>query len=73
MVLSSSTRSEQAKLAVLVRHRPGDTEAITSARRDFAASKLSDYISRTLATAPPLTDSQRERLAHLLRGGGANV
>jgi hypothetical protein len=32
------------------------------------ASEMQEYIARTVAEAPPLTDEQRERLAVLLRG-----
>lgn len=39
------------------------------ARRDYAARRVEDYISRTLAEAPPLTDDQVSRLAGLLRAG----
>ena len=31
------------------------------------AARIADYIEKTLAAAPPLTDDQRTRLAELLR------
>ena len=35
------------------------------------AERLADYIKRTVDAAPPLSVEQRDRLALLLRGGGA--
>jgi hypothetical protein len=35
------------------------------------AERLADYIKRTVDAAPPLTNAQRDRLALLLKGGGA--
>ncbi|QOW00485.1 hypothetical protein [Rhodococcus pyridinivorans] len=37
--------------------------------RDLAASRIADAIDEILAAAPPLTDSQIDRLTALLRGG----
>ncbi|WP_131812477.1 hypothetical protein [Mycolicibacterium fortuitum] len=37
------------------------------ARRDLAEAKIAQYVERVLATAPPLSDEQRTRLAELLR------
>lgn len=63
-----SVRSIQGRLAAETRHRPqGNHDDL---RRDFAAAKLEDYISRVVAEAPPLTPEQRDRLALLLRSGG---
>lgn len=60
--------SLQGRAAVLQRHRPGSPEAI-AARRDAEAQRLADYIERVVATAPPLTTAQQDRLVTLLRGG----
>jgi hypothetical protein len=35
------------------------------------AERLADVIRKAVAEAPPLTPEQRDRLALLLRGGGA--
>jgi hypothetical protein len=35
--------------------------------RDLAALRLEEYIARTLAAAPPLSDEQRTKLAELLK------
>ncbi len=39
----------------------------TELRSQLKAERLEAAIAEKLATAPPLTDSQRERLANLLR------
>jgi len=51
-----------------------DRAAEADARRDLAAAKIAQYVARTVAAAPPLTDDQRHALAGLLAGpvaGGA--
>lgn len=63
----------RAMLGVEHRRRDASPEAIAEARRELAAAKLEDYITRTVDAAPPLTPEQRERLAALLRGGGRNA
>lgn len=55
------------RLAVVAKRQPDDQAAIAAARRDLAAAKLEDYIERVVASAPPLTADQRDRLALLLR------
>ena len=69
------SRLAKARSQVGVAHRKQDREAIESARRDFAAEKIANYVTKVLDAAPPLTDEQRVRLAELLRpvrlvGGG---
>jgi len=59
------------KLASLTRWGPGDTNAITQARRDLNAAHVERAIQRALAAAPPLSADQRDRLASLLRPGVA--
>ncbi len=44
---------------------------VAERRRDLAAAKIAQYIERVVADAPPLTDSQRSRLAALLTGGAS--
>lgn len=53
--------------------RLGTPEELTEAKRNHAAAKLADVIDKVVAEAPPLTPEQRDRLAGLLRGGGAHV
>ncbi len=59
---------ERARLASLTRSRTADDPDLLAARRDLRAARLEDYISKTLAAAPPLTNEQREALALLLHG-----
>ncbi len=61
----------RTRSAVAVAHRRGDPQAIEEARREHAAAVLENYIRRTVDAAPSLTSEQRDRLALLLRGGGA--
>src|SRR3954454_16549103 len=72
--MGHSALSARGKLGAITRQFPNDPDRLAEARRNLAAAKLQDYIERTLADAPPLTDSQRDRLALLLRdpnAGGA--
>lgn len=62
----------RAKVGALSRavkngERPRNDPALAKARQDLAAAKVADYINRTLADAPPLTNEQRTRLAELLK------
>jgi len=66
--MGHSALSARGKLGATARRFPNDPDRLAEARRDLAAAKLQDYIERTLADAPPLSDAQRERLAVLLRG-----
>ena len=62
----------RSRLATHVRYRPDDTEAADELRRDYRAARLEEYIARTLAAAPPLTDQQRQRPALLLQSPSAS-
>jgi hypothetical protein len=63
---SSTLRSLQGRNAAARRWNHPDVEELS---RDYAAEKLADFISKTVADFPPLTRSQRDRLARLLQGG----
>jgi hypothetical protein len=70
---ATSWPTERAKLANAVRNnRPDEAR---EARRNMVAGRLEEYIAKALASAPPLTAEQRDRLALLLRNpsdsGGA--
>ncbi|WJL95876.1 hypothetical protein QSU92_01220 [Microbacterium sp. ET2] len=54
-----------SQVAVTARRR--DHAAHLDARREHAAAKLEQYIEQVVASAPPLTVEQRDRLAALLR------
>jgi len=49
------------------------TESVEDARRALTQAKIQDFIERTLAQAPALTDEQRTRLAALLGRDAADV
>lgn len=55
---------ERGRLGHATRHNP---EQVEDRRRDLAEAKIADYIDKVLASAPPLNDEQRNRLAELLR------
>lgn len=63
----------RGRVAALSRSRTADDPELIDARRQLAAERIADCVRRTLATAPPLTPEQRERIARLLTpvGGGA--
>lgn len=58
----------QRRAAIARASRSQDGEAVAAERREYAAARLEDYISRVVASAPPLTEEQIGRLAPLLRG-----
>lgn len=51
--------------------RKGDPDAIAEARRDMATAQMEVAIRKAIASAPPLTDAQRDHLRSLLMSGGA--
>ena len=66
---------ERARIASLSRSRPSDDPELVDAKRGLAAAKITGYVEKVLAEAPPLSDAQRAALAELLRpvrvnGGG---
>lgn len=67
----SGTTKARARVAALTRHRPDDTPALDEARRALKTAGAEDYIRKLVDSAPPLSDSQRSRLAVLLLGGDA--
>jgi hypothetical protein len=66
-----SWTNERARVAALSRARSADDPVLLDARRDLRASRLEDYIARTVAEAPPLTEEQRSRLVVLLQAPSA--
>ncbi|WP_326548702.1 hypothetical protein QGN32_11610 [Mycolicibacterium sp. ND9-15] len=57
----------KARVAAYTRSRTPDDPDFLAAKRDLAEARISDYVERVLAQAPPLNDEQRTRLAELLR------
>lgn len=64
----TKTRSEYANLAKT--HDPTEP-AMVEKRAELRALRLEDHVRRVISEAPPLTDEQRDRIASLLRAGGA--
>jgi len=59
----------RGRVAALSRSRTADDPELVDARQQLAAARLEYHVKRVLAEAPPLTDSQRDRIAQILRGG----
>jgi hypothetical protein len=67
--LSSSIGFAHARVAPLTnRCEPGDPKLI-AARPNLTTLVMRQYVEKTLAAAPPLTDEQRESINALLRAG----
>ena len=67
----SPAQHARNKLGGAARRR--DPEAVENARRDLAAAKLEAHIRQVVDAAPPLSASQRERLAVLLAPAAAEA
>jgi hypothetical protein len=61
---------DRARVAALSRDRKPTDPDLLAAKRDLRASRAEDYIKRIVDQAPPLSDSQKARLAALLQSGG---
>lgn len=57
----------RSTLALTIKKNPNAD--VTELRRQLKAERLEDYIKRVVDAAPPLSASQRDRLALLLRPG----
>lgn len=68
---TSAFNHHRGRVAALSRSRTADDPELVDARQNMRAERLADYIKRTVDAAPPLTNAQRDRLALLLKGGGA--
>ncbi|GAA1171274.1 hypothetical protein [Nesterenkonia xinjiangensis] len=62
--MPSDISQARARLGAATRY--GDQQAADQARRELAAAKLEAAVAKTLATAPPLTSEQRERIVAAL-------
>lgn len=63
-----SVATARGRLAGSKRWHPKEDH--TELKRDLAAAKLEEYVSRVVAEAPPLSQEQIDRIAVLLRPGG---
>lgn len=64
--MNPDQRTTRARVAALKRHHPHDPKTGEVAAA-FRADRLAEHIERIVHQAPPLTQSQRDRLALLLR------
>ena len=76
MPLTPEGRSLRGRVAILARRRGPDAPEVLEGRRVLKAAAAERYIRELVAEAPPLTESQRARLAVLLLspppdGGGS--
>lgn len=69
--LSERRRRLRARHNALIKAHGPESPQVLEARRDLAAARLEEYIAETVATAPPLSPEQRDRIALLLRGRAA--
>lgn len=67
-----SWTTERARVAGLSRDRHPSDPDLLEARANLKAARLEDYVARVIASAPPLTNEQRERIAALLRPTGGD-
>jgi hypothetical protein len=68
VTLTAEGRSRRARLAANSRHHP-DRADLLDERRRFKAEAAEHYVRELVDGFPPLTDSQRARLAALLHPG----
>ena len=62
----------RGRLNAYKRYRPADDPDVIEARRDLKALRAESYVRRLVDEAPPLTPSQRDKLAVLLRPSGGD-
>lgn len=63
----------KARSALGVATRIGDKQRIAEARRNLAAANIESYVAKVVAKAPPLTDTQANRIAAMLRPYGGDA
>lgn len=65
----SDVRIATARVASNTRIHGAEAPQTLNARRDLATARIAVAIEKNVATAPPLTSEQRDRLHRLLDGG----
>lgn len=72
--MSQREHTLRARIATEHRRRDPDLGLITKLQRERAVVQISDYVTRIMSAAPPLTMGQRRELAAiLLDEGGASA
>lgn len=66
-----SWTAERARIAGMTRSRPADDPELVEARQNLKALRLEEHVRKVLAEAPRPTEEQLQRIASLLRTGGA--
>ena len=61
-----SVMTERARVAALSRSRTTNDPDLIAAKQRLKAAGLYEYVQRTIASAPPLSDAQKSRVAALL-------
>ena len=72
MPISPEAAHHRARVASLTRavrngERPADDPELADAHQHLKSLRITEFVQRQLAEAPPLTDQQRDQLAELLR------
>jgi len=59
----------RARIAGLSRDRAADDPDLLDARTQLAAQNIINYVTKTLAKAPAISDEQRQRITALFEAG----
>jgi hypothetical protein len=70
--MPSASRTLIAHLAIEHRKKQRNPERIALLREQIAEAKVTEWVERQLAAAPPLSQATRDRLALLLSPGVAS-
>lgn len=66
------SEAQQLRQRIAGRRRHDPTADVEDLQAEMPAAKIEAYIRRAVASAPPLTAEQRDRLAAIFRGGGGH-
>lgn len=64
--MTSLRGSAARRCNILSRYRADDDPELIEARREHAVLSIEEYVAKIVASAPPLTELQRSRIAALL-------
>lgn len=68
---NSNKYHHRARVGALSRSRSEDDSELIAARQDLKATNLEAHVREVVNSAPPLTAEQLDRIAAILRSGGA--
>jgi hypothetical protein len=69
--MTNTWQVERARIASLSHRRPADDPELVTARQNLKALRLEEHVREKVSSWPPLRPEQAERVAGLLRSGGA--